>query len=158
MHFHSPVYILLSLLAAVYSAPFDVTSDGSQSISRTKLSSRGLPLNGYVDYNSSSDVTTEANHVGEALTTVYEVRFTSPEAQPRRHGGARQHQASQRPRPSHQRVIQQRLASHLGVMLEQISLGDTLPFEDPTGSYTFWYRERGSDGPWSNDSLSRGSA
>ncbi|KAJ4493290.1 hypothetical protein C8R41DRAFT_866956 [Lentinula lateritia] len=157
MHFHGLVYILLSLLAAVYPAPFDVTSDGSQSISRTKLSSRGLPLNGYVDY-SSSNVTTETNHVGEAHTTVYEVRFTSPEAQPRRHGGARRHQASQRPRPIHQRVVQQRLASHLGVALEQISLGDTLPFEDPTGSYPFWYREIGSDDPWNNDSLSRGRA
>ncbi|KAJ3933262.1 MAG: hypothetical protein NXY57DRAFT_960097 [Lentinula lateritia] len=156
MHFHGLVYILLSLLAAVYSAPFDGTSDGSQSISRTKLSSRGLPLNGSVDYSSSD--TTEANHVGEAHTTVYEVRFTSPEAQPRRHGGARQHQASRRPRPGHQQVVQQRLASHLGVTLEQISLGDSLPFEDPTGSYPFWYREIGSDGPWNNDSLSRGRA
>ncbi|KAJ3873226.1 hypothetical protein F5051DRAFT_456112 [Lentinula edodes] len=157
MHFHGPVYILLTLLAAVYSAPFDVTSDGSQSISRTKLSSRGLPLNGYVDY-SSSDVTTEANHVSEAHTTVYEVCFTSPEAQPRRHGRARQHQASRQPRPTHQRVVQQRLASHLGVTLEQISLGNTLSFEDPTGSCPFWYREIGSDGPWNNDSLSRGRA
>ncbi|GAW03154.1 hypothetical protein LENED_004855 [Lentinula edodes] len=158
MHFHGPVYILLGLLAA-YSAPFDVTSDGSQSISRTKLTSRGLPLSGYVDYSSSN----ATNHFGEAHTTVYEVCFTSPEAQPRRHGGARRHRASRWPRPTQQQVVQQqvvqqRLASHLGVTLEQISLGDTLPFEDPTGSYIFWYRERGSDGPWNNDSLSRGRA
>ncbi|KAJ3848575.1 hypothetical protein EV368DRAFT_86463 [Lentinula lateritia] len=144
MHLYCPAYILLSLVAVVYSAPFDATSDGSQSISRTKLSSRGLPQSGYVDY-SSSNATTETNHVGGAQTTVYEVRFTSPEAQPRRHGGARQHRASRQPRLSQQQVVRQRLASHLGVTLEQISLGDTLPFEDPTGSYIFWYRERGSD-------------
>ncbi|KAJ3991511.1 hypothetical protein F5050DRAFT_1167958 [Lentinula boryana] len=157
MRFFRPTYLLLGLLATVHAAPFDATS--TDLTNAVELHMRSVKKsNGASNSNGHSNTNDHPTEDGPSnVDPQIEVRFSTPNAQPRRHGGRRRGGA--RVQTVSQPILQQnhnlllmRLAGYLGVEPQRITLMNAFPYADSTMGFAFWHRTRGTD-DWLSDGL-----